>query len=68
VARPWHEYVEGLRYMRRTPLILGIGVISIGWASGGGAAQVLFSLFGERVFNRGRRASGRSGAAPELAW
>jgi MFS family permease len=53
VARPWHEYVEGLRYMRRTPLILGIGVISIGWASGGGAAQVLFSLFGERVFNRG---------------
>ena len=24
VVRPWHEYVEGLRYMRATPLILGL--------------------------------------------
>jgi hypothetical protein len=39
--------------MRATPLILGIAVISVGWASGGGAAQILFSLFGEVVFNRG---------------
>ena len=23
VVRPWHEYTEGLRYMRATPLILG---------------------------------------------
>jgi MFS family permease len=53
VLRPWHEYIEGLRYMRSTPLILGIGLVSVGWASGGGAAQVLFSLFGENVFNRG---------------
>jgi MFS family permease len=53
VLRPWHEYTEGLRYMRSTPLILGIGLVSVGWASGGGAAQILFSLFGEQVFNRG---------------
>lgn len=53
VARPWHEYVEGLRYMRASPLILGIGLVAVGWATGGGAAQVLFSLFGEKVFNRG---------------
>jgi MFS family permease len=53
VARPWHEYVEGLRYMRRQPLILGIALLGIGWASGGGAAQILFTLFGEVVFNRG---------------
>ncbi|HWR53141.1 MAG TPA: MFS transporter, partial [Bryobacteraceae bacterium] len=53
VVRPWHEYAEGLRYMRATPLILGIGVINIGWATGGGAAQILFTLFGEVVFNRG---------------
>jgi predicted MFS family arabinose efflux permease len=53
VVRPWHEYAEGLRYMRRTPLILGIAVVSIGWASGGGAAQILFSVFGVIVFNRG---------------
>jgi dTMP kinase len=53
VVKPWRDYVAGLRYMRATPLILGIGVINIGWASGGGAAQILFTLFGEVVFNRG---------------
>jgi MFS family permease len=53
VARPWHEYREGLRYMRRTPLILAIALVGVGWATGGGAAQILFSLFGEVVFRRG---------------
>jgi MFS family permease len=53
VVRPWHEYAEGLRYMGRTPLILGLALIGVGWATGGGAAQVLFSLFGELVFHRG---------------
>ncbi len=52
-ARPWHEYTEGLRYMRRQPLILAIALLGIGWASGGGAAQILFTLFGEVVFDRG---------------
>ncbi len=53
VVRPWHEYKEGLRYMRSSPLILGIGLVGVGWATGGGAAQILFTLFGEQVFNRG---------------
>src|SRR6202451_3555128 len=53
VVRPWHEYTEGLRYMRASPLILGIALLGIGWASGGRAAQILFSLFGEMVFHRG---------------
>ncbi len=53
VARPWHEYVEGLRYMRSSPLILAIALVAVGWATGGGAAQILFSLFGEQVFHRG---------------
>ncbi len=53
VARPWHEYREGLGYMLKSPLILGIGLIAVGWASGGGAAQVLFTLFSEMVFKRG---------------
>lgn len=53
VVRPWHEYTEGLRYMRASPLILGIGLVAVGWATGGGAAQILFSLFGELVFHRG---------------
>ena len=53
VVRPWHEYKEGLRYMRSSPLILGIALVGVGWATGGGAAQILFTLFGEQVFNRG---------------
>jgi MFS family permease len=53
VVRPWHEYIEGLRYIRAHPLIFGIALIGVGWATGGGAAQILFSVFGELVFNRG---------------
>jgi len=53
VVRPWNEYKDGLRYIRSVPLILGIGMISVGWATGGGAAQILFALFGEQVFGRG---------------
>ncbi|MGA8594976.1 MAG: MFS transporter [Bryobacteraceae bacterium] len=59
VVRPWHEYREGLRYMVAVPLILGIGLIAVGWASGGGAAQVLFTLFSEIVFRRGARGLGQ---------
>ena len=59
VARPWHEYREGLGYMLKSPLILGIGLIAVGWASGGGAAQVLFTLFSEMVFNRGAQGLGQ---------
>jgi MFS family permease len=58
VARPWHEYTEGLRYMRSNPLIFGIALIGVGWATGGGAAQILFSVFGEIVFNRGPQGIG----------
>jgi MFS family permease len=52
-ARPWHEYAEGLRYLWSVPLMVGIAMISVGWAMGGGAAQILFALFGEQVFHRG---------------
>lgn len=58
VARPWHEYVEGLRYMRSFPLVLGIAMIHVGWATGGGAAQILFPLFGEQVFGLGPAGTG----------
>jgi hypothetical protein len=59
VVQPWRDYAEGLRYVQATPLILGIAVIHIGWATGGGAAQILFSLFGENVFNRGAAGIGQ---------
>ena len=55
-ARPGgglREYLEGLAYLRSVPLLVGIGMISVGWALGGGAAQVLFALFGDQVFHRG---------------
>ena len=52
-AHPWYDFRNGLRYMRSVPLIFGIGMITVGWSTGGGAAQVLFTLFGEKVFNRG---------------
>jgi MFS family permease len=51
--RPWQEYRAGLAYIRSVPLMMGIGMISVGWALGGGAAQILFALFGEQVFHRG---------------
>lgn len=53
VAKPWSEYREGLRYLTSKPLLFGIALLHVGWAVGGGAAQILFSLFGEKVFDRG---------------
>ena len=53
IFRPWHEYREGVRYMRSVPLVLAFALLAVGWATGGGASQILFTLFGEIVFNRG---------------
>ncbi len=44
--------------MRATPLIFAVAMAYVGWASGGGAAQVLFTLFGEIVFKGGPQAIG----------
>ncbi|MBS1876751.1 MAG: MFS transporter [Acidobacteria bacterium] len=63
VVRPWNEYAAGLRYMRSSPLILAIGLVGVGWATGGGAAQILFSVFGETVFGRGAAGIGQIWAA-----
>ena len=52
-ARPWHEYRAGLAYMGSVPLMMGVAMITVGWSLGGGAAQILFALFGEQVFHRG---------------
>jgi MFS family permease len=53
MVRPWSDYREGLSYMRATPLVFAVAMLSVGWALGGGAAQVLFTLFGGQVFHRG---------------
>jgi MFS family permease len=47
------DFTDSLRYMWRTPLIFAIGMSYVGWASGGGAAQILFTLFGEIVYKAG---------------
>lgn len=52
-AHGWTEFTDSLRYIRRTPLVLAIGFAGVGWATGGGAAQILFTLYGEVVFQRG---------------
>lgn len=52
-VHPWQEFRLALDYIRSTPLVLGIVLLSFGWATGGGAAQILFTLFGKNVFHRG---------------
>jgi MFS family permease len=52
-AHFWIEFTDSLRYIRTTPLIFAITLSYVGWATGGGAAQILFTLLGERVFNGG---------------
>ncbi|MGC8759740.1 MAG: MFS transporter [Bryobacteraceae bacterium] len=54
----WSEFRDGIRYIRSQPLILGILLLGAGWATGGGAAQILFTLFGEQVFRRGPAGTG----------
>lgn len=54
----WSEFRDGIRYIRSRPLILGILLLGAGWATGGGAAQILFTLFGEQVFRRGPAGTG----------
>ncbi len=49
----WGDFADSVRYMRSTPLILAIALAWVGWATGGGAAQILFTLYGELVFKRG---------------
>jgi MFS family permease len=51
--RSWREYRDGLRYLRSIPLLLAIAMVGMGWATGGGAAQILFGLFGDIVFHKG---------------
>ncbi len=54
----YEEFRDGIRYIRSHPLILGILLLGAGWATGGGAAQILFTLFGESVFAHGPSGTG----------
>jgi MFS family permease len=52
-AAYWTDFRESIAYMRATPVVLAISLTLVGWASGGGAAQILFTLYGELVFKKG---------------
>jgi MFS family permease len=47
------DFTDSLAYMRCTPLVFAIALAGVGWATGGGAAQILFTLFGQQVYHRG---------------
>lgn len=55
---PLREYAAGLRFIADRPVLVAIAITNIGWATGGGAAQILFSLFGKVVFQRGAEGIG----------
>jgi MFS family permease len=52
------DFREGMSFIRRNPIVLGLFLIGIGWATGGGAAQILFSLFAVDVFHAGDQGIG----------
>jgi MFS family permease len=52
------EFWEGLRFVRHQPIVLGLLLVGAGWATGGGAAQILFSLFAVDVYHAGESGIG----------
>ncbi len=44
--------------MRHQPIVLGLLLVGAGWATGGGAAQILFSLFAVDVYHAGESGIG----------
>lgn len=58
VVQPLRDYREGLAYLAATPLFLGVALLNIGWATGGGTAQILLGLFGDVVFGWGPEGNG----------
>jgi MFS family permease len=52
------EFGEGMSFIRSSPIVLGLMLLGVGWATGGGAAQILFSLFAVDVFHAGDQGIG----------
>jgi MFS family permease len=52
------DFREGMAFIRSHPIVLGLLLIGVGWATGGGAAQILFSIFAIDVYHGGDRAIG----------
>jgi len=52
------DFQEGMTFVRRHPIVLGLLLIGVGWATGGGAAQILFSIFAIDVYHAGDQGIG----------
>jgi MFS family permease len=53
-----HDLQEGMTFVRSHPIVLGLLLIGMGWATGGGAAQILFSIFAIDVYHAGDQGIG----------
>ena len=60
LRRAASDFAEGLRYVRRDPLLAAVFVVAGGWGLGNGAARALYSLFGAAL---GGQAAARWGAS-----
>jgi MFS family permease len=49
---PWHDFMEGVAYLRRNLPALALVAVETGWGIGAGGF-VLLSVFGEQVFKAG---------------
>jgi predicted MFS family arabinose efflux permease len=47
-----------MSFIRRNPIVMGLLLIGVGWATGGGAAQILFSIFAVDVYRAGDQGIG----------
>src|ERR1044071_3077807 len=56
----YRDFREGLRYVRRDPLLAAVFVVAGAWGLGNGTARALYSLFGASL---GEQAAGRWGAS-----
>lgn len=46
------DFSDGLRYVRREPVVASVFVVAAGWGLGNGAARALYSIFGARLGER----------------
>ncbi len=53
-----HDFKEGMAFIRSNALVLGLLLIGVGWATGGGAAQILFSIFAIDIYRAGDQGIG----------
>jgi MFS family permease len=47
------EFHDGVLYIWRHSVVFGLVLIGMGWATGGGAAQILFSVFAVDIYHSG---------------